>query len=74
MRGLKKVVKAGTEKERMREDCLILAFSTVWRGVVINVFYGFQVVWMMGKISIVKYVYVCPLSPVNGTGIKERQD
>ncbi len=46
----------------------------VWAGMDEYGWFGSRIVWMTGKIGMVKCVWVCVYAPVNEKGMKFRQD
>ncbi|KAK4327054.1 hypothetical protein Pmani_002500 [Petrolisthes manimaculis] len=52
-------------KGRGKEGCALLVSGRVWKGIDGHGRKGTRIVWMTGKIGIVKYAWVCAYAPVN---------
>ncbi len=64
------VVWIGIEKGRGKERCATMIFPRVWEGIHGHDLIGSRVVWMTGKIAMVKCAFVCVYAPVNEKGLK----
>ncbi len=64
------VIWAGIEKGRGREGCTLMVFQRVWAGMDDYGWFGSRIAWMMGKVGMVKCVWVCVYAPVNERGMK----
>ncbi len=64
------VVWAGIEKGRGKEGCAIMASLRVWKGMDGHGWLRSRIVWMTGKIGMVKCAWVCVYAPVNEKGMK----
>ncbi|MCP5003018.1 MAG: hypothetical protein GY941_03575 [Planctomycetes bacterium] len=52
-------------KGRGKEGCALLVSERVWKGMNDYGWMGSRLVWMTGKIGIVKYAWICVYAPVN---------
>ncbi len=64
------IVWTGVEKGRGKEEFVIMVFPRVWEGIDGHGWIGLRIVWMMEKIGMVKYAWVCVYTPVNEKGMK----
>ncbi len=64
------VVWTGIEKGRGKEGCAIMVSPRVWKGIDVRGWIGSRIVWMTGKIGMVKCAWVCVYAPVNEKGMK----
>ncbi len=59
------IVWVGIEKGRGKEGCAFMASPRVWKGMDGHGWMGSRIVWMTGKIGMVKCAWVCVYAPVN---------
>ena len=52
-------------KGRGKEGCALLVSARVWKGVNDHGWKGSRIVWLTGKVGIVKYAWICVYAPVN---------
>ena len=50
---------------RGTEEYALLMFPRVWEGIEAHGWKSSRIVWVVGKIGIVRYVWVCVYAPVN---------
>ena len=55
---------------RSKEGCAIVMSERVWNGVTDYGWKGSRIVWVKGKVGLVKYAWVCVYAPVNVKSIK----
>ena len=61
-------------KGRGKEGCAILLSPRVWKGKTEHGWNGSRIVWVKGKIGIVKYAWVCVYAPVNMKTTKGKEE
>ncbi len=63
-------------KGRGKEGCAIVMLERLWNGVTDYGWKGSRIVWVKGKVGLIKYTWVCIYIPVNATskrGLRERE-
>ena len=63
-----------TYKGKAKEGCAILVSERVWKGVTDYGWKGSRIVWVKGKIGIVKYAWVSVYAPVNKRTVKGKNE
>ncbi len=63
-------------KGKSKEGCAIVMLERVWKGVTDYGWKGSRIVWVKGKVGLIKYAWVCIYAPVNvqsKRGLRERE-
>ena len=60
-------------KEKAREGCALILSKRIMDGVSESGSKGSRIVWVKGKVGIVKYAWVCVYAPVNGNTKKMKE-